>query len=85
MADAALPPADREPAVKTDQARLNEVFAILGDSTLEPAAALRRGWTTSPVARSSSTRTPARPNAEDGVLRHLTSVLPADHQGVFGA
>ncbi|MDP4510590.1 patatin-like phospholipase family protein [Nonomuraea sp. G32] len=39
---AVLPEADGEPAVKTDHDRLNEVFAILGDSTLEPAAALRR-------------------------------------------
>ncbi|MEU1387898.1 MULTISPECIES: patatin-like phospholipase family protein [unclassified Nonomuraea] len=39
---AVLPEADGEPAVRTDHERLNEVFAILGDSTLEPAAALRR-------------------------------------------
>lgn len=39
---AVLPEADGEPAVKTDHERLNEVFAILGDTSLERAAALRR-------------------------------------------
>jgi NTE family protein len=39
---ATLPEADSEPVVVTDHERLNEVFAVLGDSTLEPASALVR-------------------------------------------
>nr|WP_276615521.1 patatin-like phospholipase family protein [Nonomuraea basaltis] len=37
-----LPDPDGEPTVKTDHERLGQVFAILGDSALEPAEALRR-------------------------------------------
>lgn len=39
---AALPEGDREPVVTTDHERLNEVFAVLGDSTLDQATALVR-------------------------------------------
>ncbi|HUR06215.1 MAG TPA: patatin-like phospholipase family protein [Nonomuraea sp.] len=39
---AVLPESDGEPGVKADPERLGEVFAILGDSSLEPAAALSR-------------------------------------------
>ena len=39
---AALPEGDAEPAVTTDHERLNEVFAVLGDSTLDQATALAR-------------------------------------------
>ncbi|MER7555882.1 patatin-like phospholipase family protein [Nocardioides sp. NPDC126508] len=39
---ATLPEADGEPAVTTDPARLNEVFAVLGDPALDQATALAR-------------------------------------------
>ncbi|MFI7640475.1 patatin-like phospholipase family protein [Nonomuraea sp. NPDC049400] len=39
---AVLPDPEGEPAVKTDHERLGQAFAILNDSALEPAAALRR-------------------------------------------
>lgn len=39
---AVLPERDGRHAVRTDHERLNEVFAVLGDSTLERTAALRR-------------------------------------------
>ncbi|MBT2232166.1 patatin-like phospholipase family protein [Nonomuraea sp. NEAU-A123] len=39
---AVLPDPDGEPAVKADHERMGEAFAILGDPTLEPAAARHR-------------------------------------------
>lgn len=39
---AVLPEDDGEPVVTTDRERLNEVFAVLGDSTLDQATALVR-------------------------------------------
>ncbi|OIJ23558.1 hypothetical protein UG56_027330 [Nocardioides luteus] len=39
---AALPEADSEPAVTTDHEKLNEVFAVLGDPTLDQETALVR-------------------------------------------
>ncbi|NUR92238.1 MAG: patatin-like phospholipase family protein [Nonomuraea sp.] len=39
---AVLPESDGGPVMKIDHERLTEVFAVFGDSTLDPAAALRR-------------------------------------------